>query len=72
MDNEKRFNLQTLGGEVVMRDITEENAYLTAYGTYVDLKRWPKHRELSVGEVTHKRYSLSGQKETEYVIVRTK
>jgi hypothetical protein len=65
-----RFNLQTTEGEIVFRDIGLSHAYLTAYGTYADDAQ-PRVEDLPIDGITRRRYSLSGQKPTVYLIVRT-
>jgi len=42
--------------------------YVKTYGSLLPGKKKPK--ELEVDEFTYKKYSLSGQKETVYVILR--
>lgn len=64
-----RFNVVTTDGkdEVVFRCVSLENAYVSAYGMLV---RGRAPADLDVYESCVKRYALSGQKPTEYKIVR--
>lgn len=67
---DKRYNVQTLDGEIVLRDITENNAYLTAYGKVT--RGGAPVGDLLVDEVTYREFALSGQKPTTYAVVRTR
>ena len=65
----KKFNLVTNDGkdDVIFRDVEIGNSYISAYGKLV---RGKKPADLDVGESCVKSYSLSGQRPTEYKIVR--
>jgi hypothetical protein len=66
----KRFRLQTETGEDVLGgEVGEDNVYISTYGTLEPGSSPPG--ELLVDEFCKKRYALSGQKPTVYVIVRT-
>lgn len=65
----KRFNLQTLAGEVVFRDIGIDHMYLSGYGVLVT--GYPRVDALEIDAVSRLEFALCGQKRTTYIVVRT-
>lgn len=68
MSQEKKFRLEDMSGSEVMGgDMAEGNAYVSSYGKLISGKPpW----KLEVGESCVKEYALSGQKPTQYRLVR--
>lgn len=64
----KKFRLQNKEGNDVLGGLVKlEHVYISCYGKVIKGKA-PK--DLEVDEFCIKEYSLSGQKATEYIIVR--
>jgi hypothetical protein len=66
----KMFRLQSLttAEDVLGGAVTEDNVFIAAYGSVLPGYKHPS--KLGVGETTRKKYALSGQRPTTYIIVR--